>query len=160
MDALLIDAVRRDRCRVDAKDLIARHELIPRRDLDAAADAVVDAVQRVFVTDDEVAVAIEEVRVTRRDELVIRKFELPRAPQDVLLRLEVIAEAIHPVAADQDEPRLVGVLHVAEVAGLPRHHVFGHRRPAAAAELVAVGDARHARPTDVVFSLIHPCSSS
>jgi hypothetical protein len=89
------------------------------------------------------------------DEGVFRELELAHAAHQMLVGLEVIAQAVHPLTADQDQPRLGRVLHVAEVVALEMGRVFRDRRPTATAELVARGNGRHARFANVPSGLIH-----
>src|SRR6185503_6544176 len=70
-----IGAVRRLRRGIEAEELLAGEEGVTRRDLDGAANAVVDAVQRALVANDESVVAVEKVRVLRRHELIFGKFD-------------------------------------------------------------------------------------
>src|SRR5262249_36160212 len=140
---------------IEAEELLAGEERVARRDVDRASDADVDAVERALVAHDELAVAVEEVRVLGRDERVVGEDELPVAADDVLLRLQMEREPIHPLTADEDELRLRGVLHVPEEERLCVEDLDRDGGAAPPAELVPGGHPARAGTADVIAGLLH-----
>ena len=114
------------------------------------AHADVDAVERALVAHDELAVSVEEVRVLRRDERIVREDELPAAPDDVLLGVELVAEALDALAADEDQLRLAGRLELPEelrprAAGSPGGTAAPHRPQNLCPSGTAVEHERHTK---------------
>ena len=110
--------------------------MVARRDLDGAAHAEEDAVERALVADDELAVPVEEVRVLRRDERIVREDELAVAADDVLLGVELVAEPLDPFAADQDQLRFPRHLELPEELRPRVHDLDRDGGAATPAELV------------------------
>ena len=75
-------------------------------ELDGAADAHVDAVERAFVAHDELAVRVEEVRVGRRQERIVGERDRTlAATREVIGAGERERHAVLAVAADQRQLR-------------------------------------------------------
>src|SRR5690606_18084147 len=77
------------------------------------------------------------------------------ATEHVLVGLQMIAEALHPLAADEDQPRLARVLHVAEEVRAQVQHRLRDPGAAAPAELVPARNGGLARLANVVLGLFH-----
>ena len=135
--------------------MLAGQKLIARGDVDRPVHAPEDTVTRPLVANDELAAPVEKVRVMRRHEGVVRKDDLPGAPYDVLLGIELVTEPLDAVASDQDELGLARHLQLAEELGTNGEDFGGNRRSASPAELVPKGHGCRARPADVVLGLFH-----
>src|ERR1019366_4690340 len=116
------------------KELLARQEEISRGDLDASPHAPEDAVERALVAHDELTVAVEEVGVPRRHVRVVGEHELPVAADEVLLGVELVAQALDAFATDENELGLARRLQLAEELRARVHDVRRNRGPAATAK--------------------------
>ena len=98
------DGHRLGRAGVDAQQLLTDEERGARRDRLRLDDAHEHAVGRALVADDELAVAVDEVGVARREQRILGEqdgaFE---AAGDVLGRRQHVGDAVHAFALDEDE---------------------------------------------------------
>lgn len=140
---------------VEAEGLLTGEERVSGVDVDGAADADEDAVERALVADDELAVAVEQVRVFGGHERIFGELDVAAPPDDVLLHLQVIGEPVHAFAADEDHPGFGWVLHVAEEHGASRHDVRRDFGAAATTEFVTGRDGREALPAEIMSGLVH-----
>ena len=108
-----------------------------------------------FITDHELPISIEEVRMARRDERVIGKGQLTVAANDVLLGLKMERKPVHAFSTNQDQLGPGGVLHVPEKERLSAQYFRRNSIPTTAAELVPHGHAARTRAANVVTSLFH-----
>lgn len=148
----LIGGLRR---RIKSEDLLPRKEVVIRVHIDGPFDPDINAVERAFVTNDEMAIAVKKVCMSRGDKRIVGKHELAAPPDEVLIGVQLVAETFDPFAANQDQLGFAGRLKLSEELG-PRLKDFRRYGGAAATtELVAQRHSRRTRAAHEVFGLVH-----
>jgi len=124
-------------------------------ELDRAAHTQEDAVERPLIANDELLVAVKEIRVPWGNLRVVGEDELAVASDDVLFGVELVAEPFHALATDENELRPARDLELPEELRSSVRDLGGDRRATTTAELVLEGDRCGAGSTNEVLGLVH-----